>query len=214
LADDACRQRGERVNFAIAATAFAVVVPAELPDKTFISCVVLASRHRPLPVWCGAVAGLVLQAGIAAAAGRLLDLAPHRAVEWVVAALFLGGGAFLLLGSEKDEEAAGTRAASRADGESVAQVPALRIAATTFAVVALAEMGDLPQVVVADLSARDGSPVSVFAGAAVAFVLLSAVGVALGRTITRVVPLVAVRRLSGLVLLGLAVWSAVGAAGG
>jgi putative Ca2+/H+ antiporter (TMEM165/GDT1 family) len=35
------------VDLAVAATTFALVIPAELPDKTFISCLVLASRHRP-----------------------------------------------------------------------------------------------------------------------------------------------------------------------
>jgi hypothetical protein len=37
------------VDLAIAATTFALVIPAELPDKTFISCLVLASRHRAPP---------------------------------------------------------------------------------------------------------------------------------------------------------------------
>jgi ABC-type lipoprotein export system ATPase subunit len=90
---------------------------------------------------------------------------------------------------------------------------AARIAATTFAVVALAEVGDLTQVLVADLAARDGHALSVFAGASVAFVLLSAAGALAGRTLARVVPLVLVRRISAAMLAALAIWSALGAAG-
>lgn len=204
------------MNLGLAAATFAIVIPAELPDKTFISCLVLGSRYRPLPVWIGAAAGLVLQAGLAAVAGRLLGLAPHRVVEAVVAALFLAGAAYLLIGSEKGaEEAAGEIAAGEQARVSGATGPSdVKIAATTFGVIALAELGDLTQVVVANLSARYDDALSVFAGAAVAFVLVSAVGVAAGSTLTRFVSLALVRRASGTVLLGLAIWSAAGAAGG
>ena len=50
----------------------------------------------------------------------------------------------------------------------------LRIAATTFGVVALAELGDLTQVVVANLSARYRDALSVFVGSSVAFLLVAA----------------------------------------
>ena len=60
------------MDLAIAATTFALVIPAELPHKTFISCLVLASRHRPLPVWVGAFSALVLQSGVAVVAGGLI----------------------------------------------------------------------------------------------------------------------------------------------
>src|ERR1019366_5267360 len=71
-----------------------LVIPAELPDKTFISCLVLSSRHRPLPVWVGAVSALVLQAALAVVAGGLLTLLPKVTVRSVVAALFVGGAVF------------------------------------------------------------------------------------------------------------------------
>lgn len=61
--------------------------------------------------------------------------------------------------------------------------------------------------IVANLTARSGDPWSVFTGAAIAFLLVSAVGVAAGRTIIRYVPLSLVRRLSGVVLAGLGAWS-------
>ena len=41
------------MNLAVAATTCALVIPVELPDKTFASCLVLSSRHRPLPVRSG-----------------------------------------------------------------------------------------------------------------------------------------------------------------
>jgi putative Ca2+/H+ antiporter (TMEM165/GDT1 family) len=205
------------VNFGLAAATFALVIPAELPDKTFISSVVLSTRHRPLPVWAGAASGLIAQAGIAVVAGRLLALLPHRAVGAIVAALFLGGAAYLLLKREEAVEEEAEELADREDAivEEGGDAPvatrerALRIALTSFAIVALAEFGDLTQVLIANLSARSRDPLSVFVGAALAFVVISGVGVAGGRALTRVVPLSLVRRLSGLALLGLGIWSLV-----
>jgi putative Ca2+/H+ antiporter (TMEM165/GDT1 family) len=210
------------VNLGLAAATFAVVIPAELPDKTFLSAIVLSSRHRPLPVWAGAAAGLVAQAAVAAAAGRLVGLAPHRIVAGIVAGLFCAGAVYLLFAKpssvehRSDEIASGEDRLLKGDGDHPAPTrrhedSGLRIAAVTFAVIALAEFGDLTQVVIANLSARSRDALSVFFGAALAFVVVSGIGVAAGRTITRIVPLDAVRRLSGLVLLALGVWSAVAA---
>lgn len=223
------------MNLGLAVGTFAVVLPAELPDKTFISAIVLASKHRPFPVWVGTAAGLVVQAAVGVLAGRLLALLPHRAVEGVVAGLFLAGAAYLLFVPERSAEQAGVEAARRGeeadaalagagDGSSagagrtpsgtagVERPPersSARIALMTFGIVTLAEFGDLTQVIVANLTARYRDPWSVFAGAAVAFVLVSAVGVAAGRTLTRHVPLALVRRISGAALGGLGIWSLV-----
>lgn len=227
------------MNLGLAAATFAIVLPAELPDKTFVSAIVLASKYRPLPVWVGTAAGLVLQAGIGVVAGRLLALLPHRAVEAVVAGLFLAGAAYLLVVPERAAETAGIEAAAHGGarvphgdpGEAGPAAPAARddegasdageaaragwwIAATSFGIVALAELGDLTQVVIANLSARSKDPLSVFVGAAFAFLVVSAVGVAAGRTLTRYVPLALVRRLSGVVLAGLGCWSLVNAVAG
>lgn len=193
------------MNFAIAATTLALVVPAELPDKTFISCIVLSSRYRALPVWAGASAALVLQAAIAVVAGRLLDLLPHRAVEGVVAALFIGGAAYLLFVPEKAEEAKGERL-----GEKPQEVKGFRVALTAFTIVALAEFGDITQVLIANLSARYHDALSVFTGASVGFCLVAVVGVVGGKTLTRYVPLARVRQLSGLALLGFGIYTIVG----
>lgn len=206
------------MNLAAALTTFLLVIPAELPDKTFISCVVLSSRYRAFPVWAGAATGLVLQAAIAVVAGRLLDLLPHRVVEAVVAALFLAGAAYLLLVPERSEERRGDELAAREGGGEAqegelgggaVQRSGWRIAASTFGIIALAEFGDLTQVLIANLSLRYRDPVAVFLGASVAFCLVAVAGVLGGRLLTRYVPLGLVRKLSGLALLGFGIWSVV-----
>ncbi len=211
------------MNLGLAAATFAVVIPAELPDKTFISAVVLSSRHRPLPVWVGAATGLVGQAAIAVVAGRLLGLAPHRVVAAIVASLFVAGAAYLFFARGSAIEHRSGEIASSEDRllvpedhnrPTASERPALsgtRVAAITFVVIALAEFGDLTQVVIANLAARSRDALSVFVGAALAFVVVSGIGVVTGRTITRLVPLDLVRKISGAILLGLGIWSAIAA---
>jgi putative Ca2+/H+ antiporter (TMEM165/GDT1 family) len=193
------------VNLAVAATTMVLVIPAELPDKTFISCVVLASRNKALPVWIGAAVALTSQALLAVLAGRLLELLPHTAVKIVVATLFIAGAVYLIFVPEKAEEAKGERLADR----EIAVASDWRVLLTTFTIVALAEFGDITQVLVANLTARYRDPVAVFVGATVGFWIVSGLGVLSGKTITRVVPLAVVRRISGMALLGFGIYTIV-----
>lgn len=198
------------MDLAVAATVFALVIPAELPDKTFISCLVLASRHRPLAVWTGAAAALILQAAVAVVAGGLIDLLPKLVVGSVVAALFLGGALYLLFTTAQGATERGERLAAGEERTLAAGRPEFwRVAVITFGVIAVAELGDITQVLIANLAAHDHDKWAVFLGAAVGLSLVSVCGVVAGRTITRRVPLAVVRRLSGACLLGLGVYSIV-----
>jgi putative Ca2+/H+ antiporter (TMEM165/GDT1 family) len=86
------------LNFAVAAAVFALVFPAELPDKTALASVVLATRFRPLPVFAGVAAAFAVHVALAVTAGGLLALLPRRALEVVVAGLFAVGALLLLRG--------------------------------------------------------------------------------------------------------------------
>ena len=82
------------MNVGVIAASFAVVAPAELPDKTFLAAITISSRHRPLPVFWGVFLGLVVEAAVAVVAGGLIALAPHRVVAGITASGFLAGGAY------------------------------------------------------------------------------------------------------------------------
>jgi putative Ca2+/H+ antiporter (TMEM165/GDT1 family) len=196
------------VDLGVAAPTFALVIPAELPDKTFMSCLVLSSRHGPLPVSVGAEYALVLQAGTAVVAEGLLALLPKLAVRSAVAALFLGGAVYLLASTEHAEQERGEMLAFGEEGALAGVVSFWRVAAITFGVVALAEFGDITQVLIANLSAHYRDRLAMFTGAAL-FALVSGTGVLAGNNITRFVPLAVVRRLSGPALLGFGIYSVV-----
>jgi putative Ca2+/H+ antiporter (TMEM165/GDT1 family) len=168
-------------------TTFAVVFPAELPDKTALASLVLAARYRPGPVWVGGAAAFFAQALVAVSAGRVLALLPHRVVAGIAGALFAVGAVLTLRGAnEPDEDVADTAVATSAR----------RIAAIACGVLFLAEFGDFTQLATASLSARFDAPVSVFLGAWLALASVCAIAVVAGRSLLRVVPLRLVRTVA------------------
>jgi putative Ca2+/H+ antiporter (TMEM165/GDT1 family) len=184
------------VNLAVALTTFAVIFPAELPDKSLFASLALGTRFRPLPVFIGVAAAFGVHVVIAVAVGGVFALLPQRLVLFVAAALFAGGAAWLLLGRVEDGAAA---EASRAAGQG-----SLRIALASFGVVFVGEWGDITQITTANLAARYGDPVSVGVGALLALWTVTALALTLGRGLVRRVPARLVRRLTGVALAVLA----------
>lgn len=192
------------MSFAAAATAFALVFAAELPDKTALGCVVLATRYRPLPVFCGAAAAFTIHASLAVAAGGLLGLLPRRAVDGAAAGLFVLG-AFLLLCRRPNRE-------QPPDGAAPAAF--WRAAAASFAVILVAEFGDLTQLVIASLAARSHDPLPVGIGATLALWSVAGLAITGGRALLRVLPIRVLTRLAAAVLAALAAVSLTAAISG
>lgn len=202
------------IDLAIVATTFALIFPAELPDKTFIATLVLATRFKHLWVWLGVIAAFAVQVLIAVAAGGLLALAPQRLVLTITLILFVIGAVVMIRGglnSRADEmatsEAEVAEVSERADADS-ATTP-LRIFALSFAVLFLAEWGDLSQLLTAGLAARTGEPASVFIGSWVALAAVSGIAVLAGTWLRSRVPIWRIRLVSGVILSALALWTAV-----
>jgi putative Ca2+/H+ antiporter (TMEM165/GDT1 family) len=195
------------VNAALVLTTFAVVLPAELPDKSMLASLVLGTRYRPLPVFVGVAAAFAVHVCVAVAVGGVFSLLPRRLVLLVVAALFAGGAVFLLLGHEEEPEGPAPAAAGTGPGP-------LRAALTAFGVVFLGEWGDITQVTIANLAARFADPLSVGVGAVLALWTAAALALTVGRGLLRRLPTRLVRRLAGLLLAALAVLSLVEAVRG
>jgi putative Ca2+/H+ antiporter (TMEM165/GDT1 family) len=185
------------MSLSVAATVFALIVPAELPDKTFIASLVLATRFRAVPVVVGAALGFAVQAGIAVGAGSAVALLPSTPVHAVSAAIF-ALGAVLMLRSNHDT----SNAEEKEFEEEIAEVPAepstTRIVLTSFLVLFVAEWGDLTQLLTASLSAKYHQPVSVFLGSWLGLVVVAGLAVTGGKALLRVIPLQWVRRIAAL----------------
>ena len=202
------------IDLAIVATTFALIFPAELPDKTFIATLVLSTRYRHLPVWLGVSAAFGVQVIIAVTAGGFLALLPQRPVLAVTAALFAVGAVILVRGglSTRAQEQAGEDEEEREVLERVSKVEsksALRVFITSFVVLFTAEWGDLSQLLTAGLAARTGEPVSVGIGSWLALILVAGIAVLAGRWLQQRVPIWRIRLVSGAILAALAVWTIV-----
>lgn len=179
----------------VALTVFALILPAELPDKTMVATLVLATRFPPVPVWVGVAAGFAVQTGVAVAAGGLVSLLPGAVVHGVTAGMFALGAVLLLRESDTDIAEEEREIAEELADEPVR--PSFRRAAlTSFGVLFAAEWGDLSQVLTANFAAKYADPAAVFVGAWVALATVAGVAVIFGRALIRVVPLAWVRRLA------------------
>jgi putative Ca2+/H+ antiporter (TMEM165/GDT1 family) len=177
------------VVLSVIATAFILVLPVELPDKTLFASLVLATRFAPLPVFVGVGAAFGLQVAIAVTAGSLLSLLPDALVSGVVAVLFLVGAIILWRSATSGPE--------EEDLDETKQGTSfLRVAAISFGVLFAAEWGDLSQLATAGLAARYDEPLSVFVGAWAALLVVSGLAVFLGKKLADRLPIALIRRVA------------------
>jgi len=202
------------IDQAAALSTFALILPSELPDKTFVATLVLATRYRKGPVWIGVAAAFFVQCTIAVALGGLLSLLPSRLVAAAAATLFAIGAIVLLRGGLESRRVAEAETAAMLDAESQAldevaarvgatgegHTSTVRIVATSFLVLFVAEWGDLSQLLTAGQAARTGAPLSVFIGAWAALLVVSGLAVVAGSWLQQRVPMHRVRFVSAAIL--------------
>jgi putative Ca2+/H+ antiporter (TMEM165/GDT1 family) len=152
-------------------TVFGVIFLAELPDKTALAALVLATRHRALPVFLGAGLALTVQSVIAVAAGALLGWLPPRIVHVGSGVLFLGCALLMWLRKPDDDH--------RADGSDDPR-GFLRTLGRVFAVVFIAEWGDLTQVGTAGFQAKYHAWLPIFLASTLALWCVAALAVFVG----------------------------------
>jgi Ca2+/H+ antiporter, TMEM165/GDT1 family len=180
------------VQLGIVLAVFPLIFFGELPDKTMFASLILASRGRPAAVWLGAALAFLVHVAIAVSVGvGLFHVLPHRAVDGLVAALFAVGAVLAFAENDEEEEVA---VAEMAEGTTLRLH---RTVGTAFAVIFLAEWGDLTQVLTANLAARYHSPLSVALGATLALWSVAAIAAFSGRALVRVLPGQLLRRITG-----------------
>ena len=184
------------MSLAVAVTAFLLIFPIELPDKTFIATLVLATRYKPLPVWIGVISAFAVQTVVAVTLGGLLAQLPRTPVEIFAGLMFLAGGFILIRGAGKaDAEEAETE--QEFEAKTKAGIHGWRVVGTSFLVLFVAEWGDLSQLLTAGLVVKYQEPVSVGLGAFLALATVSALGAVLGRTLLKRIRLATIRRVGG-----------------
>jgi len=181
----------------VVAVCFPVIFLAELPDKTMFASLLMATRGRPGQVWLGAAGAFVVHVAIATTVGvALLEVLPRRGVDGFVAALFAVGALYAWREGTRTEAGAVERERGRHGA-----------VLSAFVVIFVAEWGDLTQILTANLAAKFNSPLSVATGATLALWSVAAIAVLSGQRLLRLVDAATVRRVTAVVLTGLAGWS-------
>ncbi|HEY7049636.1 MAG TPA: TMEM165/GDT1 family protein [Jatrophihabitantaceae bacterium] len=185
----------------VIAPVFGLIFVAELPDKTAIASLILGTKYRASWVFAGVAAAFAIHVVIAVAAGSLIAQLPRRPVEAVVGVLFLAGAIALWRRTDEDEEV----------DETVGELPAdagfRRVTSTAFAVIFVAEFGDLTQILCANLAAHYNAPVAVGIGATLGLWAVGLLAILGGRALLRVIPVHAIVRVACVAMAALAVYS-------
>ncbi len=191
------------MNIAIVVAVFPVIFVGELPDKTMFASLVLASRGRPLAVWLGAAAAFLVHVVIATTIGAAIyALLSPRAVDVFVAVLFAAGAAYAFWEASREDEA---------ELVTREELTHRRALTTAFVVIFIAEWGDLTQILTANLAAHYHSGVSVATGATLALWTVAALAVIGGQGLLRYVRVRTVRRVTGVILILLALYATISA---
>jgi len=198
------------IDIGVAAVVFGLIFLGELPDKSAIASLVLSTRFPWRWVFTGVALAFLVHVVIAVAAGSLIRLLPHEAVEIVVAVLFLVGAVLIWReGSEGDAEREAELEAEEA--EEISDVPATagfaKVASLGFATIFIAEWGDLTQIMTANLAAKYHDPLSVAVGATLALWAVGLLAMLGGNTLLKVLPMQWICRVAAVLMLGLAVWT-------
>jgi putative Ca2+/H+ antiporter (TMEM165/GDT1 family) len=189
------------MDLALAGSSFALLLLAEMGDKTQLMTMTLAARYRPLPVAIGVCAAFLVLDLAAVLVGEMLFLyVPEAAVLLVAALLFLWFGWSSWRAADAHESGAAVATGSRG------------ALLTSFLLILVAELGDKTQLTLLTLAASTGATWSVFAGGTLALWAVSLLGVFVGAALLARVPARLVHRGAGL-LFGvsglLAFWKAV-----
>jgi putative Ca2+/H+ antiporter (TMEM165/GDT1 family) len=170
---------------------FGVIFIAELPDKTALATLVLATRQKASVVFAGSAAALALQSVIAVALGGVLSALPRTPVAIVTGIVFLGSA--VVMWRKKDEAEPGAPEGSKPRDAATSD---LRGFLRAFAVIFAAEWGDLTQVGTAALAARYGRPLVVLAGATLALWSVAGIAVFVGHRARRALDPTATRKVA------------------
>jgi putative Ca2+/H+ antiporter (TMEM165/GDT1 family) len=156
-------------------TTFSLITIAEFGDKTQLTVIALSAGYDRVKVFAGVILAFTLVTGLGVLVGEtLLRIVNPAWIKIGAGLLFVGFGIWMLYSREDDED----------ENLSVGN-PLF----STFSMITLAEMGDKTQLSAITLAAKYDSPYLVFAGAVLALVTISLLGIFVGKKLRELVPL-------------------------
>ena len=167
------------ISLPIVLSTFGIIFIAELPDKTALASLVLATKYKAHQVIIGAWLAMLVQTVIAVTAGGLLAFLPATPVRVVAGAGFLIFSYFAFTRKEEEELAKETLEIQKEGAKEKSAWIA------SFLVVFAAEWGDLSQLATAGLAAHTSAPLSVGIGATLGLWAVIAIAALAGGQLTK-----------------------------
>ena len=180
--------------------AFLAIFVVELPDKTFLATLVLATRYRPILVWVGVGLAFAVQTTVAVALGQAASFLPDDLVHAAAALMFLAGAVILIREGRSHQAGADEEIETR-------EAHGMRAVVASFLVLFAAEWGDLSQLLTISLVAKYEDPFAVFLGALAALLVVSGLAVVAGRQLQRFIKLHVLHYIGAAVCLTLATFT-------
>jgi putative Ca2+/H+ antiporter (TMEM165/GDT1 family) len=168
------------ISWPIVISTFGIIFIAELPDKTALASLVLATKYKAHKVIIGAWLAMLAQTVIAVTAGGLLAFLPATPVRIVAGIGFLVFSYFAF--TRKEEE---ILAKEEEEVQKIAKKERSAWLASFFVVFA-AEWGDLSQLATAGLAAHTEAPLSVGIGATLGLWAVIAIAALAGGQLTKI----------------------------
>jgi putative Ca2+/H+ antiporter (TMEM165/GDT1 family) len=169
-------------DLAIGLSVFAVIFLLELPDKTALATLLMASRLRPLPVFGGTAIAFLIQSLVAVFAGSLLGLLPRAPVRIVAGLAFVVVAAVLVRRNFRRQAEVEQQEIVREERHHRGPF------VTAVLVVFIAEWGDLTQLATAALQARYQRVVPVLVASTLALWSVSALAIVVGNRLGALIP--------------------------
>jgi putative Ca2+/H+ antiporter (TMEM165/GDT1 family) len=159
---------------------FGLIFVAELPDKTALASLVLATQYPLRQVIFGAWLAFLVQTLVAVAAGSLVQLLPSQPVRLASGVGFL---IFAVIAARRDLDEE-EREEEKAVAVTASRPPWL----ACFLVVFAAEWGDITQLATAAMVAHTGQPIPVGVGAVMALWLVTILAAVAGARLGQYMP--------------------------
>ena len=163
------------MNWNLFTSTFGLIFLAELPDKTAFAALMLAGEGKLPALFLGAASAFLIHVILAVTIGEYLGLLPSGWIKTGSGILFLVFAAISLKRAYSSEAP---------ESETKEKAPSLSFAqafSKTFAVIFIAEAGDLTQLATASLTAKYHDKISILAGSVTALWSVTLIALLLGK---------------------------------
>ncbi len=177
------------MDWALFFSTFALIFLAELPDKTAVAVLILASQRHPFAVYVGVCLAYLVQNIVAVLTGSLLTLLPLWVIHKTAGALFILFGALMWLREGGKKEKTGIKD----------QAYFWKTVWTGFIVIFIAEWGDLTQLATATLVGESRHPAVIFSASTLALWAASGMFVLIGHHSKKFIQPVVLQKIAAVV---------------